>query len=360
MKQLLQLLANDQSNLSCLAAAAPVSSSANMEGAKQHQQQLLEHQRQQVGHLILSSSLSSAERLYESGQVPQHQQILQCMSKEGVTTQEWQQQQQQQQAMDNYPGQLPSAGSSICSVVTAGGSSCLLMPSTPACIVGGTDALDVQMQACDISCHGADLVIGPHANAHTSSHFLMYQYKVGLPLRSEDETSKANALTQGVVSFLGYPAWLFPVAPAPKSTCANASLIRKPSLTSIHPWVFIGRWQLLGWCKVHFNPCNHLDSCHGCSALLSCSAPLLLCSAAALFCSLLLCSACTQVVLCPKRYGHNWGACPYAHEGEKVRRRDPRNFQYSSCMCPDASKGECRSGLQCPYAHTLFEYWCVP
>ncbi|WIA29524.1 hypothetical protein OEZ86_012024 [Tetradesmus obliquus] len=103
--------------------------------------------------------------------------------------------------------------------------------------------MDMNQQACSVSCHGAASVIGPHADANTSSHFLMYQYKV---------------------------------------------------------------------------------------------------------------------VLCPKRYSHDWGACPYAHEKEKARRRDPQTFQYSSCICPNASKGECPNGLQCPYAHTLFEYWLHP
>ncbi|WIA09439.1 hypothetical protein OEZ85_008843 [Tetradesmus obliquus] len=103
--------------------------------------------------------------------------------------------------------------------------------------------MDMNQQVCSVSCHGAASVIGPHADAHTSSHFFMYQYKV---------------------------------------------------------------------------------------------------------------------VLCPKRYSHDWGACPYAHEKEKARRRDPQTFQYSSCICPNASKGECPNGLQCPYAHTLFEYWLHP
>ncbi|KAF6252378.1 hypothetical protein COO60DRAFT_1704324 [Scenedesmus sp. NREL 46B-D3] len=67
-----------------------------------------------------------------------------------------------------------------------------------------------------------------------------------------------------------------------------------------------------------------------------------------------------KVVLCPKRYSHDWGACFYAHEKEKARRRDPQAFQYSSCICPNAAKGECPNGLQCPYAHTLFEYWLHP
>lgn len=60
-----------------------------------------------------------------------------------------------------------------------------------------------------------------------------------------------------------------------------------------------------------------------------------------------------QVVLCQKRHSHDWGACPYAHEKEKARRRDPQTCKYSSCICPNASKGECPNGLNCPYAHTV-------
>lgn len=61
----------------------------------------------------------------------------------------------------------------------------------------------------------------------------------------------------------------------------------------------------------------------------------------------------SQVVLCQKHHSHDWGACPYAHEKEKARRRDPQTCKYSSCICPNASKGECPNGLNCPYAHTV-------
>lgn len=63
------------------------------------------------------------------------------------------------------------------------------------------------------------------------------------------------------------------------------------------------------------------------------------------------------MLLCPKRYSHDWGACPYAHYKENARRRDPQKYAYASCICPNISKGQCPKGLGCPYAHTLFEYW---
>lgn len=67
-----------------------------------------------------------------------------------------------------------------------------------------------------------------------------------------------------------------------------------------------------------------------------------------------------KVIACPKAYSHDWGACPYAHQNESARRRDPQLFDYSSCICPNTSKGECPHGTSCRYAHTLFEYWLHP
>lgn len=60
-----------------------------------------------------------------------------------------------------------------------------------------------------------------------------------------------------------------------------------------------------------------------------------------------------QVVLCQKRYSHDWGACPFAHGKEKARRRDPLTFNYTSCICSNAPKRECPNGVDCPYAHTV-------
>lgn len=47
--------------------------------------------------------------------------------------------------------------------------------------------------------------------------------------------------------------------------------------------------------------------------------------------------ACTfpmQVAPCCKQYCHDWWACPFAHEGEKARRRDPRTHNYVAVACP--------------------------
>jgi hypothetical protein len=36
-----------------------------------------------------------------------------------------------------------------------------------------------------------------------------------------------------------------------------------------------------------------------------------------------------KVKRCPKLHAHDWTDCPYAHQGEKARRRDPLRFSYS-------------------------------
>lgn len=68
-----------------------------------------------------------------------------------------------------------------------------------------------------------------------------------------------------------------------------------------------------------------------------------------------------KVVMCGKRYPHNWKRCPFAHDGEAARRRDPRTHSYSDVMCPEARKGQtCPRGDSCPFTHSLFEYWLLP
>lgn len=57
---------------------------------------------------------------------------------------------------------------------------------------------------------------------------------------------------------------------------------------------------------------------------------------------------------------HDWTECPFAHPGEKARRRDPRRFHYSGTACPDFRKGSCRRGEACEYAHGVFECWLHP
>lgn len=68
-----------------------------------------------------------------------------------------------------------------------------------------------------------------------------------------------------------------------------------------------------------------------------------------------------KVLPCSKRYCHDWTTCPFAHPGEKARRRDPRVSSYTGIACPDMKKdGVCVRGELCPYAHNVFEYWLHP
>ncbi|KAH7372403.1 hypothetical protein KP509_17G002100 [Ceratopteris richardii] len=57
---------------------------------------------------------------------------------------------------------------------------------------------------------------------------------------------------------------------------------------------------------------------------------------------------------------HDWTECPFAHPGEKARRRDPRRVHYSGTPCPDFRKGSCRRGEACEFAHGVFECWLHP
>ena len=41
-----------------------------------------------------------------------------------------------------------------------------------------------------------------------------------------------------------------------------------------------------------------------------------------------------KVRRCARGRAHDWTSCPYAHPGEKARRRDPRRFHYSGSPCP--------------------------
>eukprot|EP00793_Prasinoderma_coloniale_P000885 PRCOL_00004035-RA len=67
-----------------------------------------------------------------------------------------------------------------------------------------------------------------------------------------------------------------------------------------------------------------------------------------------------KVHMCPKTRAHDWTECPFAHPGEKARRRDPRRFKYSGTACPDFRKGACRRGDACEFAHGVFECWLHP
>ncbi|KAJ4954714.1 hypothetical protein NE237_011497 [Protea cynaroides] len=67
-----------------------------------------------------------------------------------------------------------------------------------------------------------------------------------------------------------------------------------------------------------------------------------------------------KIKKCPKTRSHDWTCCPFAHYGEKARRRDPRKFKYAAVACPEFRTGECRKGESCEFAHGIFEFWLHP
>ncbi|XP_015573145.1 zinc finger CCCH domain-containing protein 20 [Ricinus communis] len=67
-----------------------------------------------------------------------------------------------------------------------------------------------------------------------------------------------------------------------------------------------------------------------------------------------------KVRRCARGQSHDWTECPYAHPGEKARRRDPRRYHYSGTACPDFRKGGCKKGDACEFAHGVFECWLHP
>ncbi|XP_042396920.1 zinc finger CCCH domain-containing protein 2-like [Zingiber officinale] len=67
-----------------------------------------------------------------------------------------------------------------------------------------------------------------------------------------------------------------------------------------------------------------------------------------------------KVRRCARGRSHDWTECPFAHPGEKARRRDPRKYHYSGVSCPDFRKGGCKHGDACEYAHGVFECWLHP
>ncbi|KAF7813901.1 zinc finger CCCH domain-containing protein 20-like [Senna tora] len=67
-----------------------------------------------------------------------------------------------------------------------------------------------------------------------------------------------------------------------------------------------------------------------------------------------------KVRRCARGRSHDWTECPYAHPGEKARRRDPRKFHYSGAACPEFRKGSCKKGDACEFAHGVFECWLHP
>ncbi|GIL84373.1 hypothetical protein Vretifemale_13039 [Volvox reticuliferus] len=68
-----------------------------------------------------------------------------------------------------------------------------------------------------------------------------------------------------------------------------------------------------------------------------------------------------KVKRCPRARPHDWTQCPFAHPGEKAKRRDPRKYRYSGTACPEFRRnGCCRRGDACPFAHGVFECWLHP
>ncbi|CAM8952810.1 unnamed protein product [Rhodiola kirilowii] len=67
-----------------------------------------------------------------------------------------------------------------------------------------------------------------------------------------------------------------------------------------------------------------------------------------------------KVRRCARGRSHDWTECPFAHPGEKARRRDPRKYSYSGTACPEFRKGSCRRGDSCEFAHGVFECWLHP
>ncbi|KAI8476912.1 MAG: hypothetical protein J3K34DRAFT_502704 [Monoraphidium minutum] len=68
-----------------------------------------------------------------------------------------------------------------------------------------------------------------------------------------------------------------------------------------------------------------------------------------------------KVLPCPCRTPHRWASCPFAHPGEKVRRRALGSHEYSGDMCPLARQGRaCPDGDACRFSHNVFEQWLHP
>ncbi|KAJ9550332.1 hypothetical protein OSB04_014377 [Centaurea solstitialis] len=63
---------------------------------------------------------------------------------------------------------------------------------------------------------------------------------------------------------------------------------------------------------------------------------------------------------CTRSRSHDWTDCPFAHPGEKARRRCPRRFNYSGTVCADFRRGSCARGDSCEFAHGVFECWLHP
>ncbi|GAB2265457.1 Zinc finger CCCH domain-containing protein [Dionaea muscipula] len=67
-----------------------------------------------------------------------------------------------------------------------------------------------------------------------------------------------------------------------------------------------------------------------------------------------------KIKRCGVHRSHDWTMCPFAHKGEKARRRDPRRINYVAITCPQYRLGYCPKAEQCEFAHGVFEYWLHP
>ncbi|KAK1408789.1 hypothetical protein QVD17_40836 [Tagetes erecta] len=67
-----------------------------------------------------------------------------------------------------------------------------------------------------------------------------------------------------------------------------------------------------------------------------------------------------KVRKCTRSRSHDWTDCPFAHPGEKARRRCPRRYNYSGTVCPEFRRGSCSRGDLCEFAHGVFECWLHP
>lgn len=67
-----------------------------------------------------------------------------------------------------------------------------------------------------------------------------------------------------------------------------------------------------------------------------------------------------KVRRCTRSRSHDWTDCPFAHPGEKARRRDPRRFVYCGTVCSEYRRGSCSRGDNCEFAHGVFECWLHP
>ncbi|KAI4378113.1 hypothetical protein MLD38_015641 [Melastoma candidum] len=57
-----------------------------------------------------------------------------------------------------------------------------------------------------------------------------------------------------------------------------------------------------------------------------------------------------KIKRCPRKHGHDWTECPYAHHGEKAQRCDPRRYRTRAC-----NGGRFCQKKLCFFAHSVEE-----